>query len=176
MSSLRVPFHHVFVYRLQKTIPCVSVLCLTIFMSLNFQVSYTGYYMPHLVLLAIYYWSLFYPSLMPDWLIFLLGLLFDIIFGLPFGASALQFLLLAWITKSQRDTIMKQPFLAMWGVSCLILIVAALMQWMVNSLYYKQLYQISDVLIQFAPTAAIYPVFHKIMNLLFKLCEFKVSR
>ncbi len=176
MSSLRIPFHHAMLYRLQKTVPCISILGLTILMSLNFQVSYTGYYMPHLVLLAIYYWSLFYPSLMPYWLIFLLGLLFDIIFGLPFGASSLQFLILSWITKSQRDTVMKQPFITMWGISCLILIVAALIQWAVNSLYYKQLYQISDVLIQFMLTATIYPLFHKLMNLLFKLCEYRIAR
>ena len=49
---------------------------------------------PSLAIIAIYYWVIYRPDLMPGWAVFLLGLIQDLLGGGPVGVHALVFLLL----------------------------------------------------------------------------------
>ena len=47
--------------------------------------------MPSMALAAVFYWTVFRPDLLPNWCIFLLGLLQDLLTGAPPGVSIVVF-------------------------------------------------------------------------------------
>jgi len=74
---------------LQRAIPAFTVFLAMLVMALPVPLAWGV--MPHLALLLVVIWASIQPRLMPAWLAFLLGLLFDIMVGLPIGHSALLF-------------------------------------------------------------------------------------
>ena len=50
---------------------------------------------PSLPLIAVYYWSVYKPNLMPVWAIFLIGLFHDLLAASPAGVGILSLLLVA---------------------------------------------------------------------------------
>lgn len=74
---------------IQLGIPAFTVFLAMLVMALPIPLAWGV--MPHLALLLILIWASIQPRLMPAWLAFLLGLLFDIMVGLPIGHSALLF-------------------------------------------------------------------------------------
>ena len=77
-----------------------------------------------LFMIAIYYWSTFYPPLMPSWLCFSAGLILDIITLTPLGTQALIFTGLKKVTLSQRAYLVNQPFTIYWLIFGLFYAVA----------------------------------------------------
>jgi len=75
-----------------------------------------GYSMagPALVLISVYYWSVLRPDLMPLYAVFLIGLLRDLLLGMPLGATALVLLLVQAVVIGQRRFILGRPFWIFW--------------------------------------------------------------
>jgi len=84
---------------------------------------------PQLVLMFVYYWAIYRPTLVPPVLCFALGLLMDILAGLPLGMNALILLVVQWLVKDQRRFLMGQPYITIWAVFGLIAGLAASVQW-----------------------------------------------
>src|SRR5262249_6990280 len=57
---------------------------------------------PSFLAMAVYFWTLHRPNLMPSSAVFVLGLLQDLISGAPVGASAIVLLALRFAVLSQR--------------------------------------------------------------------------
>lgn len=82
-----------------------------------------------LVLMCIYYWSVYRPSFMPAWLVFLLGLIMDIISGMPLGLNAFVYMVFQWITIRQRRVLTGQSFLVIWTGFTALLCGTFLLRW-----------------------------------------------
>ena len=82
-----------------------------------------------LFLMAIYYWAIYRPTLMPSFLVFFAGILLDLLSGLPIGLNALAFVMTQWIVRDQRRFLMGQNFLMIWIGFILLSIIAGLVQW-----------------------------------------------
>jgi rod shape-determining protein MreD len=82
-----------------------------------------------LFFLACYVWNT-----VPFLMVLALGLLFDLVIGLPFGLSVLLFLSIAWIVDAQRAYLRSQSFLVLWFVFGILCVVAAFYEWAVFSL------------------------------------------
>ena len=77
---------------------------------------------PYFLLMGIYFWLLARPSLLPFYLVFLLGLGLDVISGQVIGGNALAFLLISFVIFSQRRFLKGQAWPVLWvgyGVACL---------------------------------------------------------
>jgi rod shape-determining protein MreD len=85
-------------------------------------------------LMAIYYWAIFRPTLIPAWLVFIAGILMDLLSGLPLGMNALPFLVIHWIVADQRRYLLGQPFLMLWIIFCLLSLGAVVLQWLLYGL------------------------------------------
>jgi rod shape-determining protein MreD len=70
-------------------IPFLTILFLIIIMMLPYKIAMIGDIMPFLTLIGVYYWSVFRARRLPIWIVFILGVLQDILLGSPIGMMAL---------------------------------------------------------------------------------------
>lgn len=84
---------------------------------------------PALLVMAIYYWSIYRPTVTPPWLCFTTGLALDLISGLTLGVNAIILTLVQWMVRDQRRFLMGQPYITIWAVFSLVAALAAFLQW-----------------------------------------------
>ena len=82
-----------------------------------------------LFLMAIYYWAIYRPTLMPAWLVFIAGILLDLLSGVPVGLNTIVFMLIQWSVRDQRRFLMGQNFLMIWIGFVVLSVMAGLLQW-----------------------------------------------
>ena len=119
-----------------------------------------GYAMiaPVLPLMGVYYWSIYRPDLLPPSAAFGLGLLHDILSGLPLGVSALVMLTVQGITSSQRRFFLGNTFaVAWWGFALMALGTLAL-TWLLVCMLFVQIIPPKTVMFQYLITISAYPV------------------
>lgn len=85
-------------------------------------------------LMALYYWTIFRPSLFPLWLAFCFGILFDIIGGFPLGLNAAIYLLCRIVIFDQRRFLMSQSFVMNWLGFLVLNLAFHFVQWALFSL------------------------------------------
>lgn len=89
----------------------------------------TGAMKPQFVLMAVYYWAIYRPTLLPPLFCFIVGLLIDILSGMPPGVNALIFVMTLWIVRDQRRYLMGQSYGTIWAVFGLVSVIAVTIQW-----------------------------------------------
>jgi len=113
--------------------------------------------LPTVALTCVWFWSLFRPAAMAPPVVFLLGLLLDLLGYLPPGVGALTMLTTYGIAQRLRRFLSRQRFTVVWlifiGVACGI----AAMNWTLVSLLTFSLVPPGPVLFQAGLAAAMYP-------------------
>ena len=66
------------------------------------------------ILTAIYYWCIYRPTILPVWLVFVMGIVLDILTMAPLGLNTLIMLVCRKVIVNQRRFLMSQPFLLIW--------------------------------------------------------------
>lgn len=84
---------------------------------------------PSFILMTVYYWSIYRPTLVPPVLCFFLGLTMDILSGAPLGLNALTLVVVQWVVSDQRRFLMGQLYITLWGVFGFIAALSFLLQW-----------------------------------------------
>lgn len=115
------------------------ILLLFVFNLVNFSIPHTGDIRPLFLLMAIYYWTVFRPTLIPPMMAFVWGLMFDLMSGLPVGMNALIFLIIQWVVRDQRLYLMGQSFFMLWAGYAMTALVYSVMQWGIFALVYSTL-------------------------------------
>ena len=90
---------------------------IVLFLLLNvvsFSMPHAGDFKPFFLLMAVYYWAIYRPTVMPVAYTFALGLIFDQLANLPFGLSALIFVGLQTVVQRSRQFLMGQPYVMVW--------------------------------------------------------------
>ncbi len=113
---------------------------------------------PAFALMAVYYWTLHRPDLLPFAAVFLIGLLADLLEGAPLGVSPLILLLAYGLVLSQREYLLMRGFTVIWVGFLVVASAAATLQWGVVSLFYGILVDVRAFLFQGVLTVAVYPV------------------
>ncbi len=93
-----------------------------------------GMVAPPLTLISVFYWAIHRPDLLRPSVVFVLGVLQDLLTGLPVGLSALVFVIAYWVVLTQRRFFLGNSFLLMWSGFAMIAAAAAVIQWAVYSL------------------------------------------
>jgi rod shape-determining protein MreD len=112
---------------------------------------------PMLVVMAVYYWSIYRPKLMPPWFAFLLGLLHDLMSGGPLGLTALLLLALRGLGASQRRMFVSRSFVLNWWGFALAAFASSLVFWVAISIYHVRLLDPTLALLQCVLASALYP-------------------
>ncbi len=88
---------------------------LALFMMANWVLPYFMVMKPQIILIVVFYWTLYRPGMMPYWVIFLTGILLDLTNPvLPLGTHAFSYLLIAGILRPRRRMLMGQSFMMVW--------------------------------------------------------------
>ncbi len=137
--------------------PLVSTLALTLLSVLPMPLPGFSLITPALTVIAVYYWSMYRPELLPLVAVFLVGLVQDALTGTPLGVSSLVLLLVQGVVVSQRRFFHGKTFLVEWWGFMLVAPCVALANWALLSLYYGVLITPRTVGFQLLLTIAIYP-------------------
>jgi rod shape-determining protein MreD len=113
---------------------------------------------PMLPLMGVYYWAIYRPDLLPAWLAFLVGLLYDIIGGTPLGVNALVMLLVQGTAASQRKFFLGKSFAVAWWAFGLLTAGAVGLAWLLVSFIYGRAVDPLPVIFEYLMTLSIFPV------------------
>jgi len=113
--------------------------------------------LPALTVGCVWFWSLHRPAALPPPLVFLLGVLFDLLAYLPLGVGVLTLLIAHGLALRLRRVLVRQGFLVVWLAFIGVAAGAALLGWGLNSLLQFRLLPFAPAVFQFALTVAVYP-------------------
>jgi rod shape-determining protein MreD len=147
-----------------RTLLAQSVIIALFIISLvNFSIPLAGEIRPHLVFLAVYFWTIYRPSfLSPVW-VFALGIGLDLLLNYPLGINAILLLSLSLIIRRQRVFLMGQTYFVVWMIFGLSAFVAMGIEWLVFCLIKLSIFSFYPVFMTWLLTLCLYPL----MNALF---------
>lgn len=90
---------------------------------------------PLLPLMAIYHWAINRPELMPAYAVFIIGVLQDVLTGMPIGVNAVVFLGVHGAVLSQQRFFVGKSFAVVWLGFVLVAGGATLASWALISIY-----------------------------------------
>lgn len=112
---------------------------------------------PVLVMMGVYYWTIYRPDLLSPLTAFLVGLAHDILSGTPLGVTAAVLLMVQGVTESQRRFFLGSGFAASWWGFGLVSLVAVSLQWVLVSAVFGQVLESRVVLFSYLMTLSLYP-------------------
>lgn len=113
---------------------------------------------PALPMIAIYYWATHRPDLLPFTVVFVAGLLLDILAGGPLGLHSFVFLICHFLVVTQRRLLVGQPFLFLWCGFVVVQLLATFLEWMAFGIYANDIQSIGPALISGMITMALFPM------------------
>lgn len=111
-----------------------------------------------IALCCVFFWSLFRPASMPPPMVFMLGLLTDLLGYAPPGVGVLTLLLVHGLALRWRRVLTRMGFLVVWLTFVGVASGAAAMQWALTSLLTFRLLPPAAAFFQAALGAGIYPL------------------
>jgi len=141
----------------RSILPFLVTLLLIMLAMVPFRVPLLSPVIPSLPLIAVYYWSVYKPNLMPVWAIFLAGLFHDLLAAGPAGVGILSLLLVHGLVESLRRSLVGAGFLAIWLVFVPVAAAASLSAWLLTCLIETQVFDLEPTVFRYLATIAVYP-------------------
>jgi len=110
------------------------------------------------VLCCVFFWSLFRPASMPPVVVFLLGVLTDLLGYAPPGVSVLTLLMAHGLALRWRRVLVRMGFLLVWFAFIAVSCGAAAIEWGLTSLLTFHLLPPSAAFFEAALGAGMYPI------------------
>ncbi len=142
----------------RRMLPVAVTLLLALFAGVPFHIPGFGEMAPAVVLISIYYWTIFRPDLLPTPAVFAIGLVQDVLTGTPLGVNALVLLLVFAVVLGQRRFFLGKSFLVMWWGFLLIVAGAMAGLWMILSSLDGTIINPLPGVFQGALTVAVFPL------------------
>lgn len=153
----------------RMVVPYGLLAILLLFNMIVLVFSFAGAVKAPLFLMAVYYWSIYRPTLLPIWLVFLAGCILDLISGLPLGLNALIFVITRWRVADQRRFLMSQNFFMIWVGFSLISFIAHFVQWIIIGIIYLAWPPLSAVWFTVFSGTAFFPLVYVALHLTHKV-------
>jgi rod shape-determining protein MreD len=112
---------------------------------------------PALALIAVYYWTVHRPDLMPVWAVFLIGLFQDLLSGGPVGVGVAALLVVHGMVVSLRRYFGGASLFALWLVFAPVAGAAIFTLWLLTCLLRGALLDPEPAAFQYLATMAAYP-------------------
>ncbi len=143
---------------LRLSVPLLFLAGLFVLSVVSLPLPDIGVARPGLLVMAVYYWSVYRPTLMPPYLCFMAGLLLDFLIGLPLGVNAVILTLVQWIVRDQRRFLMGQAYIVIWLVFALVAFTTQFMQWGMYGLVHMQWAPVLPQILAAVATTLLFPV------------------
>ena len=160
MSEIgRFNYFRVFLENVPIILLIVSVLNEFDFNYLNLK--YFSFNFPFIL---IYYWSLKRSGSIGYGLIFLSGLLNDVVVGMPIGVSALSYLLICGFSAYLRNITLRPSLIKDWFFFGFAIIVVNSVGYVIMSLFFNVQIIYADILVNILFTFLFYVIFSNIFD------------
>jgi rod shape-determining protein MreD len=141
----------------RKLAPFVTTVLLVVLSCLPISVSEMGSIAPAISLMAVFYWSIQRPELLPPIAVFAIGFIQDALSGEVLGLSPFVFLSVHAIVVGQRRFFLGKSFLLIWWGFTVVAAGAELILWILASLIALHLIDPEPILMQTVLTIALFP-------------------
>ncbi len=139
------------------SIPVATTLLLVFLTVVPWRLPGFGPITPAFTLMAVFYWGLYRPDRLPYGAIFCLGLIQDLLSGTPLGMTSLVLLLVQGTLISQHRFLLGKSFLVTWCGFMLVAPAAAILSWIVGSVFFGAFLAPIPIVIQVLLTILLYP-------------------
>ena len=144
-------------------VPTFSVFVLLLISLLPYGIPGLDDVTPALPVMAVFYWAVNRPDLMTGFSAFMMGLLQDLLTGLPLGVSSLVLLLVQAVSANQGRFFHNKSFLVMWWGFALVAAPALLLQWLLCSALNEAVLPFVPLIISYLITGALFPLVASIL-------------
>ena len=141
----------------RHSFPATSTVLLMLLCGLPFGIADQAVLLPSATLAAVFFWSLFRPAALPPPIVFVIGLLLDLLGYLPIGCGVLTLLLVHGLARRWRRTLTQQGFVVVWLAFVCVGAGAAGLIWALTSLLSLRVMPVGPALFQATLTGALYP-------------------
>lgn len=131
---------------------------------------------PAFILVIIFYWSIYRPTLMPSWLVFVMGIILDLVTGMPVGLNALVLVMVQRIMIDQRLTFMGQPFSTVFFGYISVAAIFYGVQWSIFGVVHNYYINFEFVLGRFLIAIILFPLLYLTVNLTHKILPYEKRR
>lgn len=108
-------------------------------------------------LMAVFYWAIYRPDLLPPLAAFAIGLLQDILVGTPLGMNALVLVLVQSGVVSQGKVFRTKSFLVLWWGFAMVALGTSALQWVLTTALNFAVVSPSPGAFRCALTVALFP-------------------
>ena len=143
--------------------PFVVSLVLIMFSAMPINVSSIGSVAPNLGLIAVFYWTIYRPDLMPAIAVLPLGLWQDLMNAGPIGLNALTLLIVYGAVVFQRVFFRGKSFLVVWWAFGLTAAFAAFVFWLAVMAWHLRYVDPGPLTFQFGLTLAVFPFLYWVL-------------
>jgi len=155
--AMRSTLSHRSEFSLAKLVPTLTTFVLLVLAVLPLHVPDYAAVTPLFVLAAVYYWTIYRPELLPPIVVFLGGIVLDMLTGTPLGVSSLLLLLARTVVETQRRFFVNRLFPFVWGGFALLAAAAIAFLWLIGSLLDGVLLDMRAAALQWVLTVASFP-------------------
>lgn len=123
----------------RQTVPCTLTFLLLLAGAVPLHAQTLQAVAPSLPLIAVFYWTLYRPDLMPAVCVFFIGLLQDVLCGLPLGVGAGVLVCVHAAVDTQRAFFIGKSFGVVWLGFAVVAGIALMLQWLIVCAWYGTL-------------------------------------
>ena len=136
----------------------------------SYSLPFSAEVRPYFILMAMYFWTIYRPNILPPLLLFLTGLTIDLLSGINFlGLHAAILLSIQWMIRNQRLYLMGQPFTMIWLGFALTAIAYGFSQWGTLSILSFKAHSMLPLGFSIALSILIFPLLAGLLNLIHRL-------
>ena len=121
--------------RTASFLPLVSGVALVLVTATPLYFGHVGDVAPRLGVTAVIFWTVYRPDLFGYGSAFCLGIVADLVTGLPLGITALVLVMVRYGVFTRRRYFLRKSFHIVWAEYALVVIAAVVIDWMLAALY-----------------------------------------
>ncbi|MBF0354307.1 MAG: rod shape-determining protein MreD [Alphaproteobacteria bacterium] len=149
----------------RNMLPVVLTVLLLLLSLLPLKLPGLASIMPPLAMMGVFYWGVYRPDLLSGFSAFGIGVVQDLLAGLPLGVSALVLLLIHGFALARRRFFLSHAFPIVWGGFSLASAGAFFLTWLLIFFLAGRAPDPHPALIQFLLTVLIFPLLARLMGL-----------
>jgi rod shape-determining protein MreD len=138
--------------------PASGLILMMITLSIPGLLPFHGMLRASLVVISVFFWSLYRPACLPAPVLVLIGVLLGLLGGSPLGLWAVLLLLEQGMVLRLRRRLAQRNFFHIWGVFTLLALGLGILQWLARSLLALVLLPAGPVALETGMVVLLYPL------------------
>lgn len=154
---MKAPLTHILDDLVRKMAPVAVTLLLVMVALMHLPVPGFADLAPMLPVMAVYYWSVHRPELLPFWAVFLVGLVIDTLTGGTLGFNALMLLLVSAFMRPQHRYLFEKGFATHWVIFMIVVVVYEFLRWVLMAVITHEFLSFGAPALRVLLAIALYP-------------------